>query len=163
MPGAAKGLKLLGSRMLKITVEVISPGGGRGRTIATAKIGRLRRSPAPDYIVMLEEDMYQHPAQITLKKYPRFSASIWDLVARAIAIGLTGKERLPRRPLPVGVPIHSSSDGTEYVRLVEIPEPAASIFRRRIEFSTSPVIYEDPTPRGCAYASDWSAFLSGGR
>jgi hypothetical protein len=149
--------------MLKITVEVISPGSGRGRTIGTARIGRLNRSATPNYIVELDEDTCQHTAQATLNKYPRFAGSIWDLVARAIAIGLTGKERLPPRPEPLDVRVHSTSDGTEYVRLVEIPEPAASIFRKRIEFSTSPVIYEDQTPRDCAYASDWSSFLTGGR
>ena len=149
--------------MLKITVEVISPGIGRGRTIGTAKIGRFSRSATPDYIVELAEETCRHRPQATLKKYPRFAGSIWDLVARAIAIGLTGKERLPPRPEPLDVPVYRAADGTEYVRLIEIPEPAASIFRKRIEFSTSPVIYEDPTPRDCAYASDWSSFLTGAR
>ena len=148
--------------MLKITVEVVSPRGGQGRTIATAKIGRFSRSSTPDYLIELEEDAYQHPAPATLKKYPRFAGSIWDLVARAIAIGLTGKERLPLRPSPVEVPIHISGS-TKYVRMAEIPEPAATIFRKRMEFSTTPIIEEDPTPRDCAYASDWSAFLTGWR
>jgi len=147
--------------MLKITVEVISPLSGRGRTIATARIGRFSRSASPDYVIELNEDTFQHSAQATLKKYPRFAGSIWDLVARAIAIGLTGKERLPPRPKPLDVPIHHTADGTAYIRLVEIPEPAATIFRKRIEFSTTPVIEEDPTPRECVYASDWSSFMTG--
>ena len=149
--------------MLKITVEVISPGSGRGRTIGTARIGRFSRSATPDYIVELAEETCRHRPQATLKKYPRFAGSIWDLVARAIAIGLTGKERLPPRPEPLDVPIHHTADGTAYIRLLEIPKPAATIFKKRMQFSTTPVIEEDPTPRECAYASDWSSFIPGWR
>lgn len=38
---------------------------------------------------------------IRIEKYPRWSASVWDLVLRAVAKGLTGEERL-NQDLPVG-------------------------------------------------------------
>ena len=148
--------------MLKITVEILSPGKNYGRVIATAKLGRLNRCATPDYVMALQEDLYSHPERVTIHKYPRLAASIWDLVARSIAVALTGEEKLPPRPQPLNVPVHHSG-GTDYVRLDEIPEPIATIFRKRIEYSTCPVIEEDPMPMQCAYASDWVDFLSGRR
>ena len=148
--------------MLKITVEILSPGQSHDRTIATAKLGRLHSCAAPDYVMELQDDLYSHPERVTIHKYPRFAASIWDLVARSIAVALTGEEKLPPRPLPLNVPVHRS-DNTYYVRLDEIPEPVATIFKKRMEYSTCPVIDEDPTPMKCAYASDWTDFLSGRR
>lgn len=148
--------------MLKITVEILSPGKNHGRIIATAKLGRLHRCATPDYVVELQEDLYSHPERGTIHKYPRFAASIWDLVARSIAVALTGEEKLPPRAQPLNVPVHHSG-GTDYVRLAEIPEPVATIFRKRIEYSGCPVIEDDPSPMQCAYASDWADFLSGRR
>ncbi len=149
--------------MLKVTVEILSPGrNGRGRVIAVAKIGRLNRGVAPDNCVELLEDLYSHRERAMINKYPRFAASVWDLVARSIAVALTGEEKLPPRPQPLKVPVHRSGN-TDYVRLKEIPEPVATKFRKRIEHSSCPVIEEDATPMECAYASDWLDFLSGRR
>jgi hypothetical protein len=149
--------------MLKITVEIVSAKGNiHGRVIAVAKIGRLNCDVAPDYRVELLEDLREHPDSVVLEKYPRFAASIWDLVARSVAMALTGDEKLPARPQPLDIPIHRYRD-TEYVRLSEIPEPVATKFRKRIERSGSPVIENDATPMECAHASDWRDFLSGRR
>ncbi len=126
--------------MLKITIEILSPVQNQGRKIATPKLGRLSRCP-PDYVMELQEDLYNHPASVTIHNYPRFAGSIWDLVARSIAVALTGEEKLPKRTQPLNVPVHHSG-GTDYVRLDEIPEPAATKFRKRIEYSTCPVIEE---------------------
>lgn len=148
--------------MLKVTVEVVLPGrGGAAREIATAVIGRFNHSAAPDYVVQLREYPHEFGEKRTLRAYPRYAASVFDLVARALAVGLTGTEELPRRPEPLSVPIHQSGD-TSYVRLGEIPEPAATFFRKRIEYSGCPVIEEDPEPMQCAYAADWLHFLTGG-
>ncbi|WP_312892377.1 MULTISPECIES: hypothetical protein [Paraburkholderia] len=138
------------------------PGGresGR-RVLATAKIGRVESGTAADYRVELQEDALGDIGAATLRTYPRLSSTIWDLVARAIAVALTGREELPPRPQPLNVPIHHAGR-TSYVRLREIPEPAASLFRKRIEFSTRPLIEEDPQPMDCAYSWDWLDFLAG--
>lgn len=99
---------------------------------------------------------------MTLNDYPRFASTIWDLVARAVAVALTGKEELLPRPQQLDVPIHAAGN-TTYVRLREIPEPARSLFKNRIAFSTRPLIEEDPQPMDCAYSWDWRDFLAGGR
>jgi hypothetical protein len=97
-----------------------------------------------------------------LLEYPRYSAPIWDLVARAIAVALTGKEDLPPRPQQLDVPVHTAGN-TSYVRLREILEPARSLFERRMFYLTRPVIEEDPQPMDCVYAWDWIDFLAGRR
>jgi len=149
--------------MLKVTVEVVRPGqSGSGKVIATAEIGRLERSAVSDYVVRLSEDTYEHGEKAMLRAYPRHASSVFDLVARSLAVALTGSEELPPRPEPLSVPIHRSGN-TDYVRLSEIPEPAATRFRKRIEYSGCPVIEEDPAPMDCAYASDWLDFLTGRR
>lgn len=151
------------SIMLKVTVEVVRPERiGSGRQIATAYIGRAERSAVSDYFVQLNEAPFGDGEKRTLHAYPRYASSVFDLVARALAVGLTGTEELPPRPLAPSVPIHQSGD-TSYVRLREVPEPAATHFRKRIEYSTCPVIEEDSEPMQCAYAADWLAFLSGRR
>lgn len=149
--------------MLKVTIEVIRPGRiGSKREVATAYIGRLERSAVSDYVVQLTEPPFADGEKRTLHAYPRYAASIFDLVARALAVGLTGTEALPPRPQAVSVPIYRLGN-TSYVRLREIPEPAATYFRKRIEYSGCPVIEEDSEPMQCAYASDWLDFLAGRR
>jgi len=84
----------------------------------------------------------------TLCAYPRLWSTIWDWVVRAVAVALTGREELPPRPQPLDVPVHDAG-GISYVRLREIPEPAASLSRKRIEFSTRPLVEQDPQPMDC--------------
>jgi len=149
--------------MLKVAVEVVWPADiGSGRKVATAYICRLERNAVSDYAVRLIEPPFADGQERTLHAYPRYAASVFDLVARALAVGLTGTEELPPRPQAPSVPIHQSGN-TSYVRLREIPEPAATYFRRRIESSGCPVIEEDSEPMQCAYASDWLDFLAGRR
>ena len=149
--------------MLKVTVE-LWPGGRESgsRVLATAKIGRVKNGALADYRVELQEDVQGEIGAATLDDYPRYASTIWDLVARAVAVALTGKEELPPRPQQLDVPIHTVGN-TSYVRLREIPEPARSLFQKRIAFSTRPIIDEDPEPMDCAYGWDWRDFRGGGR
>lgn len=70
--------------MLKVTVE-LWPGGresGR-RVIATADIGRIRDGAFADYRVRLEEQLLNGVGdEAVVADYPRWSASVCDLVAR---------------------------------------------------------------------------------
>lgn len=139
--------------------------GGResgGRILAIARIRRVKSGALADYEVELHEDVLGKVGEATVHEYPRCASTIWDLVARAIASALTGKEELPPRPRLPDVPIHSAGN-VAYVRLEEIPEPARSLFKKRIAFSTRPLIEEDPQPMDCAYVWDWADFLAGRR
>jgi hypothetical protein len=149
--------------MLKVTVEILPDGRESGsRVLATAKIGRVRSGPLADHRVELSEEPHGEISG-TLGAYPRYATSIWDLVARAVAVALTGKEELPLRPQRLNVPVRTSSCNTLYVRLREIPEPARSLFQKCMAHSTRPVIEEDPMPVDCVYAWDWTDFLAGRR
>ena len=151
--------------MLRVTVE-LWPGGRESgkRVIATADIGRVRSGTHADYEVRLEESPLGDVGEnATVREYPRWSASVWDLVASSIGAALSGgREELPPRPVLPEVPVHTS-DGLRYVRLREIPEPARMFFQRNIAHSARPVIDDDPEPLDCAYAWDWEDFLCGGR
>jgi hypothetical protein len=148
--------------MLKVTVELWPNGRESGsRVLATARIGRVKNGALADYRVELSEDPHGK-IYGSLERYPRYAVTIWDLVARAVAVALTGKEELPPRPQQLDVPVRTSGN-TPYVRLREIPEPARSLFQRRMVYSTRPVIEEDPMPMDCVYAWDWTDFLAGSR
>lgn len=149
--------------MFRVTVE-LHPGGnaGAGRVIATADIARTRGGALGTYEAKLSEEGVAYELCGELHEYPRYSASIWDLVARSIAVAMSGHEELLPRPPALNVPVHLS-DGLAYVRLAEIPEPARHLFTRNIAHSTRPIIPEDPSPHDCAYLWDWRDFLSGAR
>jgi hypothetical protein len=153
--------------MLRVTVE-LWPGGRESgkRVIATADIGRVKNGALADYEVELQEKLLEHigVGEIAhVRAYPRWSASVWDLVGRCIAAALNGgSEALPPRPALPEVPVHTS-EGLRYVRLREIPEPARTFFRRNLANSGRPLIESDPEPMDCAYSWDWADFIEGQR
>jgi hypothetical protein len=146
--------------MLRVTVELLPRGRESGkRLIATADIGRVRDGALADYAVFLREGLLGAVGSVAfVHGYPRWSASVWDLVARAVAAGLNGgHEALPPRPVLPEVLVHIEEDsGRRYVRLSEIPEPTRSYFSRNIAHSGMPL-------PGCAWAHDWHDFLEGQR
>ena len=145
--------------MLKITVSLIPGGVGSEHKLGELHIANVGGAAHADYECVLISDDLPEPVRATVQRYPRWSATVWDLVARAIATALNDRERLPRRPSLVSVPIHM--DGTlAYVRMAEIPEPVRSIFERRMFGSTVPVIDGE---KDCVYAWDWQAFICRGR
>jgi hypothetical protein len=143
--------------MLRVTVE-LWPGGNdlRRRVIATADIGRIRNGVLADYEVRLSEaPVGEVGVPGLVQGYPRWSGSVWDLVARSIAVALNhGVEELPLRPTLLAV--HERSDGVRYVRLDQIPQPARKLFEDNIDGESVP-------GEGLAYEEDWSDFLKGAR
>lgn len=144
--------------MLKITVSLVPGGVGTERKLGELHIGNVGGGALADYECVLYGDDLPGPVRARVRRYPRWSASVWDLVGRAIAQSLSGQERLPRRPDLVTVPIHADGNVT-FVRMCEIPEPARSAFERRMRGATSPVI---PGEGDCVYSWDWLGFIGGG-
>lgn len=144
--------------MLRVTVELLPGGRTRNRrTVAIADIGRVRSGALADYQIDMEEVLL--PDQVwtgALQDYPRWSASVWDLVARSIAVALTGKEQLPPRPTIPPIPIHDADAPWPYVRFDDIPEPTRTFFMENLRGSSTPAF-------GSAYAWDWEDFLAGQR
>lgn len=133
--------------MLKITVSLVPGGVGTERKLGELHISNVGGGALADYQCVLNGDDLPGPLCVSVRLYPRWSSSVWDLVGRAIAKSLSGQERLPRRPRPVTVPIHADGNLT-YVRMCEIPEPARSAFKLRMRWSTVPVITGEG---GCAF------------
>ncbi|WP_018310099.1 hypothetical protein, partial [Cupriavidus sp. UYPR2.512] len=98
-----------------------------------------RSGALADYQIDMEEDLL--PDQVwtgVLQDYPRWSASVWDLVARSIAVALTGREELPPRPTIPPIPIHDSDGPWPYVRFDDIPEPTRTFFMHNLHGSSTP-------------------------
>ncbi len=60
----------------------------RFNLVAWLDIGYEKLAPVADYKVVLFQSGLGATAPLALNKYPRWSASLWGLVARAIALGL---------------------------------------------------------------------------
>jgi hypothetical protein len=149
--------------MLRVVVELWPDGSESGRRLlASAKIGQVKSGALANYRIELDEDVTGTIGVAELRDYPRYASSIWDLVARSIAAALTGSEMLPPRPQQLDVLVRTAGN-IPYVRLREIPEPARSLFKKRIAFSTRPLVEQDPEPYDCAYAWDFQDFLTGGK
>ena len=147
--------------MLRVTIELLPGGRDAGRKVlATANIGQEKGGALADYCVELHDELLGDVGVGVVREYPRFATTVFDLVVRALAAGLTGGEELPVRPQQVDVSVHRVGD-VEYVRLWEIPEPAQSIFRKRVARLPALVIEAESRPKDCAYASIWHRFLAG--
>ncbi|MGF6508555.1 hypothetical protein [Paraburkholderia sp. 32] len=145
--------------MLRVTIELLPGGREDGkRVIATADIARVRSGALADYRVALDDAVLRQVGErATVRGYPRWAGSVWDLVARCVAAALNqGREALPPRPASPRVTVHVNDAGYRYVRLDEIPEPARTYFDRKLAGSGIP-------DHGCAFAHDWFDFLNGQR
>jgi len=151
--------------MLRITIELLPGGRTEGRrVVAVGNVGRIRDGACADYAVSLGETPLPETLSGEVREYPRWSASVWDLVARALCVALSGEEALPKRPTVPDVPIHRSNvPGAAYVRLPEIPEPARTAFWNHIRYQTRPIVSDVPDRMQCAHLWEWQRFLSGGR
>lgn len=147
--------------MLKITVSLVPGGVGPERKLGELHIANVGGGALADYECVLNSSDLPTPLRVQLTRYPRWAGSVWDLVARALCKGLSGSERLPRRPAPLRVPVHTDAEsGIRYVRMADISEPARAAFDRRMLGATVPAI---PGEKDCVYAWDWESFISLGR
>lgn len=145
--------------MLKVTVSLIPGGVGPERKLGELHISNVSGGSLSDYTCELQASDLTAPVHGVIHRYPRWSSTVWDLVGRAIATALAGRERLPRRPQALSVPVHKG-ETCSYVRMSEIPEPARSAFEHRMRGATVPVIAGEPD---CVYAWDWQDFIEGPR
>lgn len=161
--------------MLRVTVELL-PGGREhaARTLSVAHIWNEGRSKkGAHYGIRLGREMpdIDHNAQAydkdnltgKLRHYPRWSASIWDLVARSLQRTLrTNSKQQSMGAFPQAiaelVPVLKSGD-IPYVRFQDMPDFVRPHFQKFMGHQTVPIIEEEDDPHGCAYAWDWNNFL----
>lgn len=149
--------------MLRVIVQLIPCGDeSRATELARADIGNVSRGAMANYRVRVRETDVEGGKLGEVKGYPRWSASIWDLVLRMIAKAQYGEEQIPPRPELLDVSIRRG-DGFAYVRLADIPEPARTAFRDNLDRWRSGVPPGDGTPGDCAFADDWVRFQAGER
>lgn len=142
--------------MLKIAISIIPNGVGKERQLAELHIANIGGGALADYKYSVSAEGTDE-ASGYITRYPRWSASVLDLVARAIAKALTGREALPRRPRPIKVPVRIDINaGTKYVRVREIPEPAKSAFVKQLGSRARPSISGEDD---CVHAEDWLQFI----
>ena len=161
--------------MLRVTIELL-PGGreASARVLSVAHIrnkGRSKRGSHYGIRLGSEDPGIDHKAQAyedgnrtgELLHYPRWSASIWDLVARALQRTLRESPKSQTLgPFPKAiasmVPVLKSGDIT-YVRYQDMPDFVRLHFMAFMDHKTCPLIEEEQDPRGCAYSWDWNSFL----
>jgi len=149
--------------MLRITVEMLPGGqGGSRKVLATGDVGRVTGGRLGTYSVVLNEELFGVVASGKVGNYPRYSCSIWDLVARCAIVAMTGREEMPPRPTLPDVPIHHTGS-LPYVRLSEIPQPARALFESNLQTLTRSLIAGVDEPGECVRASVWEDFLDGKR
>lgn len=141
--------------MLRVTIELVPS----GRVLGTMQITNVRGNKLADYAVQVSAEGEAYWEGKVLQ-YARFSASIWDLVARAAMQAITREERIPERAAALDVPYYYSDEGTPYIRVNDIPQPARAVFKRRMANSTRPGFDEDQENY---WAWDWEAFVEGSR
>lgn len=151
--------------MLRITVELIPNGNEsspRRKVLAHAEIGNVRSGALATYHVRTHETGVEGSEQAEIEDYPRWSASIWDLVLRAVAKAEYGQEALPSRPGLLEVPV-IRDEGFSYVRLADIPEPICSAFVDNLCRSASSRPPVAGVRGGTAFAVHWKEFQAGER
>ncbi|SPD68629.1 conserved protein of unknown function (plasmid) [Cupriavidus taiwanensis] len=147
--------------MLRITIEYVPRRKAESpRVIARAEIACTGAGPLCQYRATLEEEPFGQLGQGVVEGYVRFSASVWDLTARAMVAALGWGNALPPLPRVPEVPKRFSL-GLEYVRISDIPEPTRTFFARYAAQVTSPAVDEEPDPLNCAYWKDYQDFLAG--
>jgi hypothetical protein len=107
--------------MLRISVSVVTQKSER-------ELGRLEISRAKmarglaDYRYELRGGDLSGPVIGTLARYPRVSATVWDLVVRVLARAIYGAERLRKRldAIYKQVPIRVDDSGLRFVRIADI-------------------------------------------
>lgn len=146
--------------MLRVTVELLPGGHESGRTtLATVDIDNVGVDSLADYRVRVTDESAHLPTDKgEVTDYARWAAPVLDLMARAIAITLTGREGLPKRPTRLRIPFREHA-GIRFVRMSDIPEPTRSAFRRRMRGAECPLIASEPNPRDVVYAQDWRTLL----
>lgn len=87
----------------------------RFNVLAWCDIGYEKLEPVAQYKTVLFELHNGGSTPATLANYPRWSASLWDLAARALALGLHAERESPAEALP---PLESPPKGCAFAEKV---------------------------------------------
>ena len=158
--------------MLRITVDHLPHGRvDKARTIARALIWNKGRDHSGHCYGVRLSDFPDGPniqsgvdiEDGEVRNYPRWSAPVWDLVARALHRGMQPKSKefnlgfLPKALSEV-VPV-CHSQGVAYIRVADVPDFAREHFKKFLFGKMCPLI-DGEDPMGCAHVQDFHRFLA---
>jgi hypothetical protein len=88
--------------MLKVSLHFATPGMVSARNVlGRVDIGYARLDATADYKAVLQTSGLGEAAPVSLKDYPRWSASVWDLVARVVCLSVYRREAVWPAELPL--------------------------------------------------------------
>lgn len=96
------------------------------------EIAYERLEPIADYKTMLYQKGIGAQVQTSIYKYPRWSASLWDLTARALALGLREDLDCLDEEVPALVEKKPFAFASEICALIEHTPPAGDQHRRQL-------------------------------
>lgn len=119
--------------MLKVSIHAgplknISPFNALG----WVEIAYERLQPIADYKTMLYEKGVGAQPQTSVYTYPRWSASLWDLTARALALGLREDQDCLNEEVPPVVVKKPFAFASEICAVIEHTPPAGEQHRRQL-------------------------------
>lgn len=86
--------------MLKVSIHAgPAINADRFNLIAWLDIGYQKLNPIADYKIVLYQAGFGATSPIPLLNYPRWSKSLWDLIARSISLGLSSENPLEAVPI----------------------------------------------------------------
>lgn len=89
--------------MLKVTLHYATPSQASARNmLGRLDIAYARLDALADYKAVMFANAVGEMPPVQLLSYPRWSASVWDLVARAVCLSLNGSEAFPAGDLTTG-------------------------------------------------------------
>lgn len=145
--------------MLRITVELVPHGDEtRARTLATMNIANVGGEEYSDYVIAAQEQFDSQQRNACLKQYPRWGASLWDMVGRAASLVAHGTEAPKHRPTsPQMVTVGEEPNaGTDFSEVAKRANPT-------LEKALQSALAHSTCPLNGYYWHDVRAFLRGSR
>ena len=139
---------------LMILKIVLRPGGRGGELLDTVGAERTEDGELSFIRDTAAGGTFHVNAVIPRTRY----ADAWDLADHALRVTTFNDDALPA-PKELNVPVRRQDD-VSFVCTRDIPQPARSVFEKRMWHSTRPVV---PGYPDAAYAWDWLDFLGGQR
>lgn len=142
--------------MLRITVELIPHGNEqKAKKLAQMNIANIAGTEYSDYLVVAQE-RYDSLTQrhACLKNYPRWGASIWDMVGRASFLIAQGSEAPKSRP--VSPPLVAVDGGMDFT-------PEAKLANPCLQLALEAAMSGSTAPLNGYYTCDLVGFLQGSR
>jgi hypothetical protein len=133
-------------------IEILLVPGGRMKSAKNLAMASIERNEDGTVNVGSSEiGVNQHFEALPMRE---IYDDVWSLAEHALRIAVFGADLLPPAKA-LDIPVFKS-DGIQYIRIRDIPEPTRTVFDERMSHSTVPII---EGARDAVYVWDWLNFL----